>query len=70
MSALPGGEKSRKVIAACRHPFRVKSPTFQQSGGGAALTCDALTKREPRTVAAINRRFICDHALVEEFSTR
>ena len=38
MPALPGGDKSRKVIAACRHPFRVKSPTFQQSGGGAALT--------------------------------
>jgi hypothetical protein len=34
-------------------------------GGDAALTCDALTKSEPRTVAVSNRRFIGDHALVE-----
>jgi hypothetical protein len=38
MPALPGGDKSRKVIAACCHPLRVQSHTFQQSGGGAALT--------------------------------
>jgi hypothetical protein len=40
------------------------------SVGDAALTCETLTKSEPRTVAVSNRRFIGDHAFVEEFSTR
>jgi hypothetical protein len=39
-------------------------------GGDAALTCDALTNSEPRTAAVAKRRFMVDHAFIEEFSTR